>query len=141
MADVTVPWSLFIAIMSLCFAASCAVASWLAVSRSTRLTNALRERLQTPTSESRFATMEAEQAAFASSLQKLSSTVKRLSSRYGMAELRERRSEEEPPPVGAPKAQIRLWAARKIGAPIGQGPESARAQLRFERMSEDPDNG
>lgn len=130
-------WSLAIAITSICLAAICASACWIAVSRSTRLTNALRELQRTPTSAARFETLEAEQAEFALSLQKLSSTVKRLSSRYGMAELRERREADAQPPVGAPKAQLRLWAARRTGVMPGVGPEFAKAQLKFERMSED----
>lgn len=137
MAANAAPWLLFIAITSLCLAAGCALACWIAVSRSTQLTNALRELQRTPTSAARFETLEAEQAEFALSLQKLSSTVKRLSSRYGMAELRERQKGEEAPPVGAPKAQLRLWASRRVGAPLGAGPEFARTQLNYERHSEE----
>lgn len=132
-------WSLCISITSIFLSAICAIACWSAVSRCTRLMSALREVQRTPTSAARFETLEAEQAEFASSLQKLSSTVKRLSSRYGMADLRERRSadQDEEPPVGASKATLRLWAQRKVGAPIGAGPDFARQQLKLERMSED----
>lgn len=126
--------SLCIAILSLLLAATCAVACWRAVSRCTQLMSALREVQKTPTSAARFETLEAEQAEFVSSLQKLSTTVKRLSSRYGMADLRERRANEEgdAPPVGAPKAELRAWASRKVGAQIGQGPDFARRQLELE---------
>jgi len=127
--------SLCIAILSLLLGATCAVVCWRAVSRCTQLMNALREVQRTPTSAARFETLEAEQVEFASSLQKISKTVKRLSSRYGMEELRERRGNEETdaPPIGAPKTELRAWASRKVGAQIGQGPEFARQQLKYER--------
>lgn len=111
---------------------SAAVACWQAF-RSTRLTNSLRAQLQTPTSAARLETLAAEQAEFASSLQKITTTVKRLSSRYGMAELRERRADEEPPPVGAPKAQLRMFYGKKLGQSIGPEPRP----VNFDRATED----
>jgi len=108
MAVAAAPWLLITLILSTFCTVGCALACWIAVSRCTRSAKQLRQLLQTPTSAARLETLAAEQAEFVSSLQKLSTTVKRLSSRYGMEELRERR-ENEPPPVGTPKAQLRLW--------------------------------
>lgn len=125
-------WSLLISITSTFLAAASVSACWIAVFRCTRLMSALRDLRATPSSAARLETLAAEQAEFAVSLQKISTTVKRLSSRYGMAELRERR-DDEPPPIGTPKAQLRLWYTRKTGFAPGTGPEFARHQLKLER--------
>jgi len=96
-------------------------ACWITVSRCTRYLKLLRSLQETPVSAARLETLAADQAEFASTLQKLTTTVKRLSSRYGMAELRERRA-DEPPPVGTPKAELRLWYQKN-------GPAAARRVL------------
>ena len=83
--------------------------------------------------ESRFAQIEADQAELFSTLQKLTTSMKRLSSRAGMQDLRERRG-NEPPPVGTPKTELRKF----YGVAGMNGPEQARRQLSLVR--EEPPN-
>lgn len=61
---------------------------------------------QTPTSDAALARIAADQAELFSTLEKLTTTVKRLSSRKGMQELREERAQPEAPPKGAAKADL-----------------------------------
>jgi ABC-type nitrate/sulfonate/bicarbonate transport system substrate-binding protein len=56
--------------------------------------------------EIRFAKVESDQAELFSTLQRLTTTLRRLSSRAGMEDLREKRA-SAPPPQGTPKAQLR----------------------------------
>lgn len=99
-------WWPIIAIASICSLVSFALAAWLAGSRST-------PRRKPPASppamsdfEIRFAKVETDQAELFSTLAKLTTSMRRLSSRAGMEDLRERRSSEAPP-IGTPKAQLR----------------------------------
>lgn len=70
--------------------------------------------------------MAADQAALFSTLEKLTTTVKRLSSRNGMRELRE--THATAPPHGASKAQLREF----YGISRMSGPEQAQHQLELE---------
>lgn len=87
---------------------------------------------QTPSSvtDARVAAMEADQAALFSTLEKLTTTIKRLSSRAGMRDLREREREDsnEAPPVGASKTEL----LRHYGFAGKAGPNFARAQQEYE---------
>jgi len=75
--------------------------------------------------EIRFSKVEADQAELFSTLQKLTTTLRRLSSRAGMEDLRAR-SANEPPPVGTPKAQLR----EHYGL-VGKSPQDvARLQVK-----------
>lgn len=77
----------------------------------------------------RLSTVEADQVDLSSSQEKLHTTVKRLTSRAGMQELRERRSHSSPPPVGTSKADL----LRHYGMSGKIGPAFAQAQLELER--------
>ena len=101
-----------------------ALASWGAGSRSTRRTKSTPEP-QTPISDAHYASLKAEIAELYSTLEKLTTTVKRISSRHGMQELRERETAHGAPPPGTPKADL----LRHYGLAGKQGPEFARAQM------------
>lgn len=58
--------------------------------------------------EIRFAKVEADQAELFSTLSKLTTTVKRLSSRAGMQDVRDRQGSTVPP-IGTPKAELRKF--------------------------------
>lgn len=73
----------------------------------------------------RMAQIEATQAELFSTLESLTTTVKRLSSRQGMRDVRARRATEDPPPIGAPKADL----LRHYGMSGKVGPAFARAQM------------
>lgn len=122
-----VPWPLVMAITSLLVSASCAVACWIAVSRSSQLAKSLSDALTTPPSDAKLAQVLADQAELSSTLERLTTTIKRLSSRAGMEDLRSRRASEVdgPPPIGADKATLRRYYGLQQS-----GPEFARAQLR-----------
>src|SRR5688572_33424676 len=89
----------------LCVVAS-AVVSWRLGSRSTRPKKPPPSAPPMSDFEIRFAKVEADQAELFSTLQRLTTTMRRLSSRAGMEELRERRA-NEPPPLGTPKSKLR----------------------------------
>jgi len=105
-------------ITALCLAAAAALVCWRLAFRCTR---ALKRR---PPSESTLTQLAADQAALASSFQSMATTVKRLSSRYGMAERRSNQAASEAPPHGASKVELR----RHYGLTTS-GPEFARRQL------------
>ena len=87
---------------------------------------------QTPPSvtDARVAQMEVDQASLFSTLEKLTTTVKRLSSRAGMQDVRARRATaDDVPPEGAPKADL----FRHYGMSGKVGPDFAREQLARER--------
>lgn len=77
---------------------------------------------------SAIAEMQTDQAALFSTLESLTTTVKRLSSRAGMRDLRARAQESEAPPVGAGKAEL----LRHYGMAGKVGPDFARAQQALE---------
>lgn len=95
--------SLAMALLSMCGAAACAVACSRLASRSIRALN------RKSPSESTLAKLEVDQAELFSSLGSLAKTVKRLSSRYGMQETRERQAgpQQEEIPLGLSKQELR----------------------------------
>jgi len=115
------PWfSLATSILSLSLVAVCVgVCSRLA----SRCTRALKRR---PPSESILNQLAVDQAGLSSALQSMATTVKRLSSRHGMQDLRSRQVASEPPPPGASKSEI-----RKFYGFTQDGPEFARRQLQL----------
>jgi hypothetical protein len=73
--------------------------------------------------------LEADQVALSSTQEKLCTTVKRLTSRAGMREHRERENDSSSdPPVGTSKAEL----LRHYGMAGKVGPEFARAQMEME---------
>jgi len=110
-------------------AVCCVVAVSKLASRSTPRAKPKDSPPQTPLSEAQLATLAADQAELFSTLGKLTTTVKRLSSRAGMQELRERREAPEAPPVGTSKAEL----LKHYGMSGKVGPAFAQAQLELER--------
>jgi len=106
-----------------CLAAVCVSASLIAVLQCSRVQKLVRALIATPPSDAKLAEVLADQAALFSTLEKLTTTVKRLSSRSGMREIRER---DSPPPPGASKAEVR----RYYNFPH-DGPDFARHQLQL----------
>ena len=112
----------------LCGAAAYVVVAWRRASRSTRRPTQPESPPPTPGSDAALAQVQADQAALFSTLEKLTTTVKRLSSRQGMRDLRDRDHSAEAPPVGASKAQL----LRHYGMSGKIGPAFAQAQLDLE---------
>lgn len=83
----------------------------------------------------KLAQLDSDQAALFSTLEKLTTTVKRLSSRAGMREHRAREDQREAPPKGTPKAEL----LRHYGMSGKVGPAFAQAQLEIDR-DRDRDN-
>ena len=85
---------------------------------------------ETPSSQlqSELASLREDVGSLFSTLEKNSTTLKRLSSRAGMRETRERRESGSAPPVGAPKADL----LRHYGMSGKVGPAFAQAQLELE---------
>lgn len=106
------------AILSLLLAAACALHSFRLGSRVTRL---LKARASAPQRE--LADLRTDVSALFSTMEKVCTTVNRLSSRQGMREHRARASSEAPPP-GASKGEL-----RKFYGFTSDGPEFARRQL------------
>lgn len=88
---------------------------------------------ETPSSalRSEIASVREDVASLQSTLEKNSTTLKRLSSRAGMREIRERRESASAPPQGAPKAEL----YRHYGMSGKVGPAFAVAQLQLERTA------
>lgn len=106
-------------ILSTLLAAGCAVACWHLASRFTQLQRWARKRVMTETSDAKLAGVLADQAELFSTLGKLTTTVKRLSSRHGMQDLRERHSSPAgPPPLGDKKAAREFFLAGKTPAQL-----------------------
>lgn len=105
--------SLGMSTLSIVLAVASALVSWRAASRYTQLRKWSRGQLTTPPSASRLNALDAEIAELHSTLSKLTTTTKRLSSRHGMQEVRGRQL-NEPPPVGASKAELRLFYAEQL---------------------------
>jgi hypothetical protein len=101
------PWLLATLILSLLALAGSVTACWIAVSRASRHSKLLRELAQMPPSDANLAKALADQAELFSTLGKLTTTVKRLSSRAGMEDIRSRRQGDDAPPPGASKAEVR----------------------------------
>jgi hypothetical protein len=126
-AESALGFSLGIAITLLLLAAWCVRVLWKRASASTPPTNPpdlseVRRRLES---------LEADQVALSSNVEKLCTTAKRLTSRDGMQRLRESRSSPSVPPVGASKADL----FRHYGMAGKVGPEFAQAQLDIERRT------
>lgn len=120
-------WSLITLISLLLLAVSYALVAWIKDSRSTRSKKPNDSPPPTPPSDAgKMAQLEADQAALFSTLEKLTTTVKRVSSRQGMRDLRAR--DEGPPPVGASKADL----LRYYGMHGKLGPDFTRAQQNLE---------
>jgi len=84
----------------------------------------------------RLAALEADQVDLSASLEKTHTTLKRLTSRAGMQELRARRRESSPaPPIGTDKASL----LRHYGMAGKVGPEFARAQQQLELSKRNQD--
>lgn len=94
-------WSLAMSTASILLAAASAIACWRLALRCTRALS------RKPPSESTLAKLAVDQAELFSSVESLATTVKRLSSRRGMQELRSSRAASEAPPPGASKAELR----------------------------------
>lgn len=112
--------------------ACCAGAFWAWGSVSTRRRKPPPS-LEPPPSSGQLARLEADQLELSSALEKINTTMKRLSSRQGMRDLRERQAEDQDtaPPVGAPKVEL----LRHYGMAGKVGPEFAKAQMARERGS------
>ncbi len=78
------------------------------VSRFTGLQKWARSQLMTPPSDAKLNELLADQVALSSALASVGKTVKRLSSRSGMEELRAERKSAAPPP-GASKEEVRKY--------------------------------
>ena len=123
------PLSLLITLIaSVSLLASSALIAWSLVSRSTRRAKQPPSSPTTQNSSEALATLVADQAALFSAFEKMALTVKRLSSRAGMRDVRDRQATEAPP-KGTPKAEL----LRHYGMSGKVGPEFAQAQLRMER--------
>jgi len=107
----------------------CVVAVLRMASRSTPPAKRQASPPATPPSEAQLATLAADQAELFSTLGKLTTTVKRLSSRAGMQDYRERAATVEAPPIGTSKAEL----LRHYGMSGKVGPAFAQAQLDLER--------
>jgi len=101
---------------------------WLASASTPR--KKLREPPQ-PIPPSALAGLQADQAELFSTLEKLTTTVKRLSSRAAMRERREGEAEGSHPPIGTNKADL----LRHYGMSGKVGPAFAQAQLDIERRT------
>lgn len=113
MAPSAVQWLLFTSILSLSAAVVSVVLSWRAVSRSTALRKWARSLVLTQTSDARVAALQAEVTELFSTLQKVLTNQRKLTSRYGMADMRAEQSaggrRGGPPPPGASKAELRAY--------------------------------
>jgi len=124
-----------IATALICSIAGYAFAAWKRASPSTRQRKQPPSPPTTPDSETpslaHLARLEADQAELFSTLGKLTTTVKRLSSRAGMQDFRDRERAEtgEPPPRGTAKAEL----LRYYGMSGKVGPAFAQAQLQLEQ--------
>lgn len=120
-------------IISICSAVACVVVLLKRGSASTRRPKPQASPEQTPSSEVQLAlaSVQVDQAALFSELEKITTTVKRLSSRQGMRDSRERERAQssEAPPTGTPKAEL----LRYYGMSGKVGPAFAQAQLELER--------
>lgn len=126
--DATVLLSLLAtAIISTCLGVGCAVAYLKRDSVATRKPKPSGSPEVTPTFAAELAQLATDQASLFSTLEKLNTTVKRLSSRQGMRDVRERGS-SEPPPIGTPKAEL----LRHYGMSGLVGPEFARKQQQLD---------
>jgi len=95
-------------IASLLLAVGYVLACWREGSRSTRKTKSPPE-ASIPISDAHYAALRAEMAELYSTLEKLTTTVTRLSSRQGMRDVRARATNADPPPTGTSKAELRKF--------------------------------
>jgi len=120
-----VPFLLVTLCMTILLVAAYAAAFWRRASASTPKPKPSPSPEVTPDSvQAQIAQLQADQAALFATLERLTTTVKRLSSRNGMRELRER----EAPPIGTPKSELRKF----YGIAGMPGPAQAEMQLKRE---------
>lgn len=131
-ADAALLW-LNIAITSTLLVVFCVAAVFRRASRSTPPKKPPLLLAQTqplpPPSDPKWAQLETDQAELFSTLGKLTTTVKRLSSRAGMQDVRARGEAREAPPKGTSKAEL----LRFYGMSGKVGPSFAQAQLELDR--------
>jgi hypothetical protein len=130
MDDSALPYLWITSTLSILLGVGSVAAAWKLVFRSIPRGKPPASPTPTPPSESHLARVEADQAELFSTLEKLTTTVKRLSSRQGMRDVRERQSGEAPP-QGTSKADL----LRYYGMAGKVGPDFARAQMSFEMDS------
>lgn len=110
MADPALLYSLATLIISTCFGVGCVLACWKWASAATPRRKQPASEPATPTS-GQLAQLQADQAELFASLEKISQTMKRLSSRAAVQDHRARRNESDSnspaPPVGASKDDLR----------------------------------
>lgn len=130
MASTVAQFLLVTGIFSILLAVAFAVGSWQEASRSTRKQKSTPEP-STPISDANYAKVQAEMAELYVTLEKLTTTVKRSSSRHAMQDRRERetgRGTLDSFPIGTPKATL----LRAVGMSGKLGPDFARAQQQLE---------
>jgi predicted secreted protein len=122
MASVVLWCSLFTSILSIFLAAASAAGCWRLASRVGRALN------RKPPSESTLAKLAADQAEVFSSLESLATTVKRLSSRRGMQDMRARREAE-------PMSKAELLRSLNMSGLTGAAFAQRQLQLERERST------
>jgi len=122
-------WSLIMSILSLCLAVGCVMYALRLGSRFTHLQKWARKQVASPPSDAKLIELAVDQASLSSTVQSLATTIKRLSSRSGMQDIRERRSQSGPPPPGASKRELREY----YGISGVSGPDQARRQQEGEQ--------
>lgn len=104
------------AICSMCLAVVSARVCWRLGSEYSQLRRSLDERLSTLPSDAKYAKLSTDLAELFSTLESVTTTIKRLSSRAGMQDVRARRN-EGPPPPGASKNELREYYLPKAKEP------------------------
>lgn len=122
-------------IASMCLGVVSVVAFSRRGSRSTPPKKSAHEDSPTENLRAALASLQADQAELYATLEKLTTTVKRLSSRAGMRELREQQNDHESSlPPNASKAEV----LRHLGLAGKVGPAFAQAQLELETRNKRP---
>lgn len=128
--------------LSIASVAAAVVVRWKPGSASTRTPKPTPspETTQTSVTPAALAAMQADQVALFSTLEKLTTSMKRLSSRSGMRELREREEagSNSDPPAGTSKAELlrHYGMAGKVGPAFAE----AQQQLEFRRSNNERTN-
>lgn len=124
MAENVALWLLITLITLICSIAAFALGRWKRGSASTRSPRQTRSPEETPTSlEARFATMQADQLALCSALEKIHVTLAKMDQRQNMRARRATSVE--------PESKADLLA--RLGLTGKMGPQFARAQLELDR--------
>jgi len=138
MENSALPWLLTMAIASLPWGVAFAVRSWRAASRSTQRPKSPPSPEGTPVSRGEFAKLEADVGELFSALSKNSTTLRRLSSRAGMEDVRARQAappSATAPPLGASKVELRRFYGLEGKSPR----EIAQQQLKLVANRDDQD--